>query len=74
MDIDLQKLEELREERALGWGEVARLSGISQNTLYLIRHGRTSPLPRTIRKLAETLSVDPGELRPKRETNGGAIM
>ncbi len=58
----MQRLRELRRERALALRELGELSGISLNTIWRIEAGRQGAHPRTIRKLAEALSVDPAEL------------
>ena len=58
----MQRLRELRRERALALRELGELSGISLNTIWRIEAGRQGAHPRTIRKLAEALGVDPAEL------------
>lgn len=55
----MQKLRELREERALSMRELADMAGIAHNTIYRIEGGQTSALPRTIRRLAGALGVEP---------------
>lgn len=56
------KLKELREERALSQRELAKEAGITHNTIYRIENGQTHAWPRTIRKLAKALGVEPKEL------------
>jgi transcriptional regulator with XRE-family HTH domain len=47
--------------------ELEERSGVSHNTIWRIEDGRQGAHPRTVRKLAEALGVDPNELI--RETN-----
>jgi len=42
--------------------ELGELSGISLQTIWRIEAGRQGAHPRTIRKLAQALGVEPGEL------------
>ena len=42
--------------------ELEEKSGVSYNTIWRIEDGRQGAHPRTIRKLAEALGVDPKEL------------
>ena len=58
----MQRLRELRRERALALRELGELSGISLQTIWRIEAGRQGAHPRTIRKLAQALGVEPGEL------------
>jgi len=57
-----QKVRQLREERFLSMAELAEKASISKNTLFRIETGNYSAIPRTVRKLAEALSVQPGDL------------
>jgi len=52
-----QRLHELRESRQISLRQLARLSGISVNTLSQIEHGITSPSVSTLYKLVEALGV-----------------
>ena len=63
MEVDVDKLKELREDRALSMRELAAVSGIAAQTIYRIEHGQSNVHPRTIRNLAEALGVAPRELR-----------
>ncbi len=65
MEIDRVKLKELREDRAYSVRTLADLAGIHYQTILRIEHGHTSVQPRTIRKLAAALGVEPRELRSK---------
>ncbi len=58
----MQRLRELRRERALALRELGEVSGVSLNTIWRIEAGRQGAHPRTIRKLAEALGVNPAEL------------
>jgi predicted transcriptional regulator len=62
MEVDTDKLKELRRRRVLSMRELQELSGVSHNTIWRIESGRQGAHPRTIRKLAEALGVDPEEL------------
>jgi transcriptional regulator with XRE-family HTH domain len=63
MEISAMKLKELREDRAYSMRELAELAGIHYNTVHRIEHGQDSVHPRTLRKLAEALGVEPKDLR-----------
>ena len=52
-----------REYRAYGQAELARLVGISPNTLYRIEVEGREPRPATLRRLAEVLAMDVATLR-----------
>jgi transcriptional regulator with XRE-family HTH domain len=41
---------------------LARITGIAQDTISQLETGKREAQPRTIRKLAEVLSVEPGAL------------
>ena len=58
----MQRLKELRRERVLSLRELEERSGVSYNTIWRIEDGRQGAHPRTIRKLAEALGVQPAEL------------
>lgn len=65
MEVDTQKLKELRRRRVLSMRELEELSGVSHNTIWRIESGRQGAHPRTIRKLAQALGVEPEELLKK---------
>jgi len=67
MEVDGLKLRELREDRTLSARELAELAGVHINTVLRLENNQGGAQPRTIRKLAEALGVEPRELRPKRE-------
>ena len=42
--------------------ELEEASGVSYNTIWRLETGKTGAQPRTIRKIAKALGVDPSEL------------
>jgi transcriptional regulator with XRE-family HTH domain len=62
MEVNVERLKELRRERVLSLRELEERSGVSYNTIWRIDDGRQGAHPRTVRKLAEALGVDPKEL------------
>jgi transcriptional regulator with XRE-family HTH domain len=63
MEVDVTKLKEIREARALSLRELADLSGVRHNTIWRIEAGqRKRTHPRTIRTLAQALGVEPTDL------------
>jgi transcriptional regulator with XRE-family HTH domain len=62
MEVNVERLKELRRERVLSLRELEELSGVSYNTIWRIEDGRQGAHPRTVRKLAEALDVHPSEL------------
>ncbi|MEJ7815670.1 MAG: helix-turn-helix transcriptional regulator [Rubrobacter sp.] len=58
----MERLKELRRERVLSLRELEERSGVSYNTIWRLEDGRQGAHPRTIRKLADALGVEPGEL------------
>ncbi len=68
MEVDATKLRNLREARILSLRELADESGVSYNTIWFIEAGRRKRThPRTIRKLAKALGVEPTELLKREE-------
>ena len=67
----MRKLRELRQRRVLTLHELEERSGVAYNTIWRLENGRTRAQPRTIRKLAAALGVDPEEL-VKVEESGDA--
>jgi len=65
----VQRLRELRRQRVLSMRELEERSGVSYNTIWRLETGKTGAQPRTIRKIAGALGVDPAEL-VKEERNG----
>ena len=62
MEVNVQRLKELRRKRVLSLRELEAKSGVSYNTIWRIEDGRQGAHPRTVRKLAEALGVEPSEL------------
>ena len=58
----MDRLKELRRERVFSLRELEEKSGVSYNTIWRIEDGRQGAHPRTIRKLADALDVEPKEL------------
>ena len=58
----MRKLRELRQRRVLTLHELEERSGVAYNTIWRLENGRSRAQPRTIRKLAAALGVDPEEL------------
>jgi transcriptional regulator with XRE-family HTH domain len=62
MEVDGMKLRDLRERRALSLRDLSDLSGVNYNAIWRIEVGRTGAQPRTVRRLAEALGVEPHAL------------
>jgi transcriptional regulator with XRE-family HTH domain len=63
VEVDVQKLKELRRHKVLSMRELEDLSGVSYNTIWRLETGRTiEARPRSIRALAQALGVEPHEL------------
>jgi transcriptional regulator with XRE-family HTH domain len=56
------KLQRLREEGVLSQRELARLAGLTHQTVWRFENGSTNAHPRTIRKIAVVLGVEPNEI------------
>jgi len=66
MKVDSMRLFELRVEKDLSQEELHLLSGVSRDTISRLERGESSAQYRTIRKLADALSVSYRELlRPE---------
>jgi DNA-binding XRE family transcriptional regulator len=64
--IDGEKVRAAREQRFLSQRELAVKAGINHNTVWRIEGGGSVDVhPRTIRRIAEALSVDPTSLTPQ---------
>jgi transcriptional regulator with XRE-family HTH domain len=62
MEVNVQKLRELRRRRVLTLRELEEESGVSYNTIWRIENGYREARPSTIRKLAAALGAKPEEL------------
>ena len=64
--IDGEKVRTARERAFFSKSELADRAGLNRNTIGRIEEVRaTEVYPRTIRKIAEALSVDPASLTPQ---------
>jgi len=57
-----EKVRRLREEQALTQEELAQKAGITLTSVSRIELNKAEPRPKTRRKLAEALGVEPSEL------------
>jgi transcriptional regulator with XRE-family HTH domain len=62
VEVDVDKLKELRRRRVLTMEELAEKAGVGRNTVWRLEHGIMGAQPRTIRKLATALGVEPEDL------------
>jgi transcriptional regulator with XRE-family HTH domain len=62
VQIDGERLRQLRRERALSQQALERMTGIAQSTISNLEVGNRPARLSTIRKLAEALGVEPREL------------
>jgi transcriptional regulator with XRE-family HTH domain len=62
MEVNVQRLKELRRQKVLSMRELEQMSGVSYNTIWRLENGLTGAQPRTIRKIAKVLGVEPAEL------------
>ena len=58
----MMQLRRLRRARALTQEELSRISGVSRDTISALEAGKREAQPRTIRRLADALRVEPQEL------------
>jgi len=65
MRLNVRRLRELRRQKVLSMRELEEKSGVSYNTVWRLETERTGAQPRTIRKLADALGVEPAELLPE---------
>ena len=55
----MARLRELRRRKVLTLEELAEKAGVGRNTIWRLEHGVMGAQPRTIRKLAKALDVEP---------------
>ncbi len=60
--VDGARLRRLRQERALSLRDLKERSGVAFDAISKLETGKRAAQPRTIRRLAEALSVEPTEL------------
>jgi transcriptional regulator with XRE-family HTH domain len=70
MEVDMVRLRELRRRRVLTLEELAEKAGVGRNTIWRLEHGVMGAQPRTIRKIAKALNVEPEELVKTGGDNG----
>jgi len=58
-EVDRVQLKRLRQEQALSLRDLARRSGVAYDTINRLELGKQDAQPRTIRRLAEALGVEP---------------
>ncbi len=61
-EVDGARLRRLRRDRALSQRELSRTTGVAFDTISRLETGKQRAQPRTIRKLADALGVEPREL------------
>ena len=61
-EVDGARLRRLRREHALSQRDLSRMTGIAFDTISRLETGKQQAQPRTIRKLADTLGVEPRAL------------
>jgi transcriptional regulator with XRE-family HTH domain len=61
-EVDGVRLRRLRRERALSQRDLSSTTGIAFDTISRLETGKQRAQPRTIRKLADALGVEPREL------------
>lgn len=61
-EVDGARLRRIRRERALSQRDLTRMTGIAFDTISRLETGKQRAQPRTIRKLAEALGVEPKDL------------
>ena len=62
MEVNEERLREFRRLRAFSQQELADAAGVGRNTISRIERGETGAHGRTLRRLAQALSVDVAEL------------
>jgi transcriptional regulator with XRE-family HTH domain len=62
VEVDVERLRELRKLRALSQDELAEAAGVGRATISRIERKETGAHGRTLRKLAKALGVDVSEL------------
>ncbi len=60
--VDGKKLRSFRRARALSQRDLSRMTGVAFDTISRLETGKQQAQPKTIRRLADTLGVEPREL------------
>ncbi len=58
----MDRLKALRHQRVMTLRELEQRSGVAYNTIWHLENGKRGAQPRTLRKLARALDVEPEEL------------
>ena len=69
--VQLTRLKQWRERRALTQLELADAAGLSRATIAALEAGKNRPYPKTVRSLAKVLRVDVGDLMEPMEMRDG---
>jgi transcriptional regulator with XRE-family HTH domain len=69
MDVDGARLRKVRRAHALSQRDLSRMTGIAFDTISRLETGKQRAQPRTIRRLADALGVEPRKLM-KEEDDG----
>ena len=72
MEVNVQRLKELRRLKVLTLRELEEESSVSYNTIWRLENGHRQAQPSTIRKLAAALGVEASELVVSAEDSGNA--
>ena len=67
LEVDGVRLRELRRERALSQEDLEAMTGVTQATISALEGNKRGARPRTVRRLAEALGVEPKELMRRRD-------
>jgi transcriptional regulator with XRE-family HTH domain len=67
VEVDGAKLREFRRRRMLSLRELEQRSGVAFDNINKLENEKRRAQPRTIRKLAEALGVEPHELMKREE-------
>ena len=62
VEVDVERLRELRRRRVLTLRELEEESGVSYNTIWRLQNRHRQARPSTIRRLAAALGVEPADL------------
>jgi transcriptional regulator with XRE-family HTH domain len=62
VEVNVDRLKALRYQRVLTLRELEQQSGVAYNTIWHLENGKRGAQPRTLRKLARALDVEPEEL------------
>ena len=60
--VDGEELRRLRRARALSQRDLSRMTGVAFDTISRLETGKQRAQPKTVRKLANALGVEPREL------------